>query len=209
MDDTPAWLHDAPPDRIAGRTVVLQRWRAADADEQLHAVLESLDALVAWMPWADNYDPGTGVDFLRRTHEAWEARTSFEYAVRDVEDRIVGAMGLHPRIGVGGIEIGYWTRSDATRRGHATRGAALATHAALALDGVDHVEIRHDRANLVSGRIPERLGYRHIATVERDAQARSETGTALHWRMTADAFPASPARRFAADEGVDLVAGGS
>ena len=30
-------------------------------------------------------------------------------------------------IAIGGLEIGYWVRTDATGRGHATRPAALAT----------------------------------------------------------------------------------
>jgi ribosomal-protein-serine acetyltransferase len=206
MDADVAWLDGAPPEHIAGRTVVLQRWRDDDLQPKLDAILSSLDELTSWMPWATGYDPEVGADFLTRSHEEWEARTTFGYAIRSRDDRIVGGLGMHARLGVGGLEIGYWVRSDATRRGLATRASALATAAALALDDVTYVEIRHDRANERSGRIPARLGYRHVETVERDIEAPAESGTALHWRMTADEYPDSAAAAIVADETVDSEA---
>jgi ribosomal-protein-serine acetyltransferase len=203
-----AWLGGAPPERIVGRTVVLQRWRDDDLEPKLDAILSSMDELRSWMPWATGYNPEVGADFLTRSYEEWDARTTFGYAMRSRDDRIVGGLGMHARLGIGGLEIGYWVRSDVTRRGYATRGTALATAAALAVDGVAYVEIRHDQANARSGRIPARLGYRHIETVERDVEAPAESGTALHWRMTADEYPDSAAAAIVAAEAADSDAAG-
>jgi ribosomal-protein-serine acetyltransferase len=205
MGDVAAWLEATPPARVTGRTVVLRRWVDDDLDTKLEAILTSLPALTDWMPWALGYDRAAGAAFLARTQAEWDARTTFGYAVRTAAtDRIVGSVGLHARIGVGGLEIGYWVRSDATQRGHATRAAALATGVALTLAGVTHTEIHHDRANEISGRIPRRLGYTCVARVAREREAPGESGTALHWRMTADAYPDSAAARLVADETTDL-----
>ncbi|HEX6257463.1 MAG TPA: GNAT family N-acetyltransferase [Euzebyales bacterium] len=195
-----AWLSGTPPQRIVGRTVVLQRWRDDDLEPKLDAILSSIDELTSWMPWAPGYNRDVGADFLRRSQEEWDARTTFGYAIRSPDDEIVGSLGMHPRLGVGGLEIGYWVRSDVTGHGYATRGSALATAAALALDDVSYVEIRHDRANERSRRIPARLGYRHVETVEREPEAPRESGTALHWRMTAEEYPTSAAAGVVADE---------
>ena len=46
--------------------------------------------------------------------------------------------------------------------GYATRAAAALTDAGLGVAGVDRVEIHHDRANAVSGRVPARLGYERL-----------------------------------------------
>ena len=201
MGDVRAWLRGAPPARIDGRTVTLRRWTDDDLEPSLAAILESIDALAQWMPWASGYDRAAGWDFLARSQAEWDARATFGYAIRTtVDNQVIGSIGLHPRIAVGGLEIGYWVRTGATGRGHATRAAALLTDAALRVDGVTYAEIRHDRANRISGRIPRRLGYRHVDTVTSTRDAPGESGTALHWRMAAVDYPTSVAAHVVADE---------
>lgn len=200
MDDARTWLRGAPPARIAGCTLTLRRWHGDDREVQVPAILESTAALSAWMPWADGYDIAASREFLARAQAEWDTRTAFAYGIWSPHGPLLGAVGLHARIGVGGLEIGYWVRSSAIRQGHATRAAALATAAALGVDGVTHVEIHHDRANEISGRIPARLGYRHVATIDRERDAPAASGVALHWRMTADDYEGSPAARLVFDE---------
>jgi ribosomal-protein-serine acetyltransferase len=194
------WLDDAPPDVLDGAHLRLRRWRPGDRAAQVDAVRSSLPHLVPWMPWAEGYDDATSRDFLDRATRLWDAHDSFMYAIIDPAGPLVGSCGLHARVGPGGLEIGYWVRSSHVRRGFATRAAALLTAAAFALDGVDRTEIHHDRANEPSGRIPRRLGYVHVETVTRAARAPGDAGTAWHWRLTADAYPSSPAARMAAEE---------
>lgn len=202
MNDVRAWLRGAPPGCINGQTVTLRRWTDDDLEPSLAAIRESIDALTHWMSWASDYDREVARSFLARSEAGWDARTTFSYAIRTAtaDDQVIGSIGLHARIGTGGLEIGYWVRTGATRRGHATRAAALVTDAALRIDGVTHTEIRHDRANRISGRIPRRLGYRHVETVSRERDAPGESGTALHWRMAAEDYPDSMAARLAAEE---------
>ena len=59
----------------------------------------------------------------------------------------------------------------------ASRATALVTAVGLGIEGVTYVEIHHDRANEVSGRILVRRGYHHVATVRRDREAPGTSGT--------------------------------
>ena len=66
------------------------------------------------------------------------------------------------RIGPGGLEIGYWVHRAYTRRGLATAASAALVEQAFGLPGVDRVEIIHDELNVVSGRVPRKLGFTEV-----------------------------------------------
>ncbi len=176
----------SPPETLSHGQVLLRRWRHDDAAALLAAVTESLEHLRPWMPWADGYDESRAAEYLSGCDEQWASGTAFAYAIV-VGDQIVGSVGLHKRIGDGGLEIGYWVRDDWTGRGIATDAAAALTDAALALPGIDRVEIHHDAANVASGRIPAKLGYDRLG--ERPARglwptAPGESGTDVVWQCT-------------------------
>jgi ribosomal-protein-serine acetyltransferase len=95
------------------------------------------------------------------------------------------------RVEPGALEIGYWIHVDHTGRGLATRSAARLTEAGLALPGVDRIEIHHDSANTISGRVPPRLGYVRLREEPADAPAPGGTGIHVVWGMDRDAWPGS------------------
>jgi ribosomal-protein-serine acetyltransferase len=89
---------------------------------------------------------------------------------------------LHPRIGPGGIEIGYWIHVAHANRGFATEAAGALTEWSLGLVSIDRVEIHHDVANVASQRVPEKLGFELIGTRTRPPEASGETGELRIWR---------------------------
>ena len=102
--------------------IELRHWREEDAEALERAVNESADHLRPWMPWVG--DEPAGVEARR----AWiaEVAAGDEQAFGVFEDgRVVGGAGLHPRIGEGGLEIGYWVHAAHTRRGMATEAVRL------------------------------------------------------------------------------------
>ncbi len=114
---------------------------------------------------------------------AWESGSTYEFVmVEATTDRVVGVIALHRRIGEGGIEIGYWVRTDATGQGYATAAAKVLTGAGLALADVTHVEIHCDEANTRSAAVPRRLGYQLIRVDEREASTPAETNRLQIWR---------------------------
>jgi RimJ/RimL family protein N-acetyltransferase len=72
-----------------------------------------------------------------------------------------------PRIGPGGLEIGYWIRASATRQGIATESSAALTRVGLEVCCADRIEIRIDPGNEASLGVPRKLGFTEEATLRR------------------------------------------
>ncbi len=107
-----------------------------------------------------------------------------DYAITLADDDAhpyVGGCGLIDRVGPGGREIGYWLDAAHTGRGLVTEAAALLTAAALALDGVDRVEIHCDQANHRSAAVPARLGYRLDRIEADEVRTPAESGHSMIW----------------------------
>jgi RimJ/RimL family protein N-acetyltransferase len=156
-----------PAYRIVTPRLVLRCWDPRDAPLLKDAIDSSLDHLRAWMPWA-RHEPQTlaqKVELLREFRGQFDLGADSIYGIFDAgEERVLGGTGLHPRIGPGGLEIGYWIRADAAGRGFATESTAALTRVAFEVAGVERVEIRCAPENLASAAIPRKLGYSEEAT---------------------------------------------
>lgn len=175
-----------PPERLVGERVVLERATVAHLEGMQAALELSHPELTTWMDWAGD-EPQTRDatrEFLQSRGPAWEAGSEYGFAVTDpTTSEVIGMCGLMRRIGEGGLEIGYWVRSDRAGRGVATEAARLLTEAALSLPDIDHVEIHHDEANAASGRVPDKLGYTLVERQSVEPQNPGEVGVSLVWRL--------------------------
>ena len=165
----------------------LCRLRDIDGAQMALAIRESLQHLRPWMPWASEAaaQPQAQRERRREAEQQWTEGSDYHYALRShSSDVVIGAFGLHRRVGPGAIEIGYWIHVDWTGQGHATASAAALTAAALALPDIDRVEIHTDEANTISAAIPRRLGYRLDRVESRQPQAPAETGRHQIWITT-------------------------
>lgn len=175
-----------PPEQVDGGPVVLRRVRAEDADDIARVVRASLEHLRPWMPWATD-EAGSRAAQLARVAEAdnlWESGSDFIYSVLPAaESTVAGQVGLHRRVGDGGIEIGYWIGVSHTGRGLGTAAARALTPVALSLPGVTRVEIHCDEANVASAAIPRKLGYRLERIEIREPEAPGERGRRMIWLM--------------------------
>lgn len=151
-----------PTTTITLGTLTLRRWRATGEERLWAAVRVSLPQLEPWMPWAPGYVRDRAREFLEGVPQQWAARSDFLYALVEEDGTVLGSHGLHRLEQPGALMIGYWTTTTHAGRGHATLAAAALTRAALALPEVDRVVIHHDRANVRSGAVPARLGYRRL-----------------------------------------------
>ena len=178
-----AWLDDRPPERIGVDDLTLVRMTPGDAPAVMTAVNASLAELRPWMPWAQ--EPATAASigtFLESADSQWEDFHEFQYLIRqEPTEPIIGCCGLHNRIGIGALEIGYWVHTDHTGRGVATAGARGLTDAALRLRGVERVEIHCDAANARSASIPPKLGYRLDRVETRSPTTPGETDAHMIW----------------------------
>ena len=181
-----------PPDRIDLGDVILARPQPADAEALLAATTRDLDHLAPWMAWAT---PETNTLAARAAFiDECAAKTAggheAHYLVVAPEGgQVLGACGLHDRLGGGGLELGYWLASAVTGRGLMTRIAGTLTDLALASDDVARVEIHCDAANGPSNGVPRRLGFTLERTMDAEVTAPAETGRMQIWVRTEPVHP--------------------
>lgn len=184
-------LHQ-PPQRIQTARLVLRGWRPEDAPLLKGAIDASLEHLQSWMRWA-MAEPSpleTIAERLAAFADNFAAGRDWGYGLFTPDERsVIGGTGLHPRIGPGGLEIGYWLHVGHTRRGYATEAAAAMTRTGFEMPDVARMEIRCDPRNLDSAAVPKRLGYRHVQTLVNETVTPSgEPRDTMIWQLTRSEF---------------------
>jgi RimJ/RimL family protein N-acetyltransferase len=159
------------PDRILTPRLVLRSPRAGDGAVINEAIVETIEALQRWMPWAN---PVPGVD----DSEIWCRKAQADFIARRqlpllmfLADGVtfVGSTGI-PRLNwhVQAFEIGYWVCKRFEGQGYASEAVnAIASFAFEALKA-ERVEIRCDARNERSTRVAERCGFQLEGTLRRD-----------------------------------------
>jgi RimJ/RimL family protein N-acetyltransferase len=172
------------PERIEIDEFHLRRYTRDDAQALHEAIKASYAELHPWMPWCvEPVRIEDQRDFIERGFLAWVTGRAFDYGIHDGDGAFLGAASLMDRIGPGGLEIGYWLRTDVTGRGIITRAAGRLTEIGLGLPRIGRMEIHCDAANVRSAAVPKRLGYRLEAIVEGlERKAPGETGRGMVWR---------------------------
>jgi RimJ/RimL family protein N-acetyltransferase len=165
-----SWEGPAAPYRIETDRLVIRCYEPRDAEPLKAAIDSSLEHLRAWMPWAE-HEPQTleqKLELVRRFRADFDTGESFTYGIfSSDESEVLGGSGLMPRVGPGGLEIGYWIRASAIRRGIATAAVAAQTRVGLEVCGADRIEIRIDPTNAASIGVPLKLGFAEEATLRR------------------------------------------
>jgi RimJ/RimL family protein N-acetyltransferase len=172
-----SWEGPPPPYRIETERLVVRCYEPRDAPLTKDAVDSSREHLRPWMPWADN-DPITleqQMDLLRLFRSEFDAGENFAYGIFSADEtEQVGGTGLHPRIGPGGLEIGYFVRVSATRQGYITESTAALTRVGFEIAEADRIEIRIEPGNDASMGIPRKLGFIEEATLKRRLPGRGD-----------------------------------
>jgi len=170
------WEGPPAPYRIETERLVIRCYDPADAPLLKDAVDTSLDHLRPFSAWVDDEPQPVEqkVELLKRFRTAFDSAEAFVYGIFDRDERRqLGGAGLHPRIGPGGLEIGYFVRASATRQGIATEAAAALTRVGFEVCDADRIEIRIDPQNVKSFGIPQKLGFPVEATLRRRLPARA------------------------------------
>ena len=182
--DSPKFLAPGvfPPETIDLDGYHLRRATPDDTEALHEAVKASFAELHPWMPWCtEPVEIAAQREFIERSETSWTAQTAFNWLIVDAGGHLIGTIGLMDRVGPGALEIGYWLRTDATGRGVMTRAAARVTDIALALPGIERVEIHCDAANARSSAVPRRLGYRLDRETPAEPTAPGESGVSQYW----------------------------
>jgi RimJ/RimL family protein N-acetyltransferase len=191
----------SPAYRVETERLVLRCWTPADASLLSAAVAASLEHLRPWMPWA-RHEPislDARVQLLRTFRSRFDVDQDYVYGIFTAdESAVLGGTGLHPRVGVGAREIGYWIRAERIGCGHATEAAGALTRVAFEVDRVARLEIRCDPANTASAAVPRKLGFSHEATLRAQGVGiDGERRDTMIWSLLTEQYPGSPAARLA------------
>ena len=170
-----AWEGPPAPYRIETDRLVIRCYEPADAPLLKDAVDSSLEHMRQFAAWIDD-EPQPVEEkaaLLKRFRIAFDSAEEFVFGVFDRDElQQLGGTGLHPRVGPGGLEIGYFVRASATRQGIATEVAAALTRVGFEVCDADRIEIRIDPNNTRSLGIPRKLGFPVEATLRRRLPAR-------------------------------------
>jgi RimJ/RimL family protein N-acetyltransferase len=168
------------PDQFETERLLIRVPRPGDGAEINEAVLESLDNLRAWMPWAQGEQTvDSSEEALRQAVIDFLARESMRLSLyRKSDGLLVGSSGLHnidwtvPR-----FEIGYWVRNSMQGQGYITEAVTGITAFAFEILNAERIEIRCDAENERSAAVARRAGYTLEACLHR--QCRSADGSSL------------------------------
>jgi len=169
------WEGPPAPTRIETERLVIRCYDPADAPLLGDAIISSLDHLRPFSAWIDEEPVPLELraERLQRFRDAFDSADDFVYGIFDCAEREqIGGSGLHPRVGPGGLEIGYFVRASAARQGIATEAAAVLTRIGFEVCEADRIEIRIDPNNTRSLGIPEKLGFEVEATLRRRLPSR-------------------------------------
>lgn len=154
------------PERIVTERLVIRCAQPGDGALLNAAVVDSLDALRPYVPWAGAVPTLADSEAVCRKAQArFRLREDlmmliFEGRAGGMEGELLGGTGLHRMDWKARrFEIGYWRRTGREGRGIATE--AVHAMARLAFDELraQRVELRIDNVNRASWRVAERCGF--------------------------------------------------
>lgn len=190
-------LSPGPAYRIKTERLVIRCWNPEDAPLLKDAIDASIEHLRPFMAWAFNEpeELEKKIERIRIQRAKFDRGEDFVFGVFSADERrVVGGTGLHPRVGEGALEIGYWVHADEINQGYATEVSAALTRAAFEVWGVRRMEIHCDPRNLASASVPRKLGYTCEATLRQRYHYRDEEWTDMMiWSLFAGDYPSSPA----------------
>jgi RimJ/RimL family protein N-acetyltransferase len=170
--------HDNPllldfPDSFETERLLIRAPRPGDGRAMNEAVLESLDTLRPWMPWAQTAPTlAESEAHVRRSAARFLLREDLSLLFFRKQDGLfVGGSGLH-RIdwSVPHFEIGYWVRASLEGQGYVTEAVNSITHFAFTQLRAERVEIRCDARNERSAAVARRAGFKLDGCLRQDAR---------------------------------------
>jgi RimJ/RimL family protein N-acetyltransferase len=184
-----------PAYRIETERMVVRCYNPSDVQMLADSVVESVEHLKPWMPWA-HAEPEpfqVKVDRVKRFRDEFDRGEDFVYGIFNAkEDRLLGGTGLHTRIGDDQLEIGYWIHKDYINQGLVTESTAALVKAAFEIIHIHRIEIHCDPGNLASAAIPRKLGFTREGTLRAKTRFLDHWSDSMVWGLLEDEYPNTP-----------------
>ena len=184
-----------PAYRIETERLVVRCYQPSDAQLLADSVLESVEHLKPWMPWAHN-EPTPFEEKLqgvKRFRGRFDLNEDYIYGIFNLEEtKLLGGTGLHTRIGDNQLEIGYWIHKDYINKGLVTESTSALIKVAFEIIHVHRIEIHCDPRNLASASIPRKLGFIHEGTLRAKTPFLDRWSDSMVWGLIETEYLTSP-----------------
>lgn len=151
------------PRLIKTPRLIMRPLAQEDRDILYTGVIETLDLLVPWLPWAEEYrtsGPRSAEIAIRQFEAEMAMGQAFNFACFSNKN-FVGVVGLlRPDIDKKTIEIGYWCVKSQQSYGYITEAANALIRFAFIYLLVHKIFIICDEKNERSAAVAERLGFK-------------------------------------------------
>jgi len=157
------------PDSITTKRLLIRPPMPGDGPEFCNAVNESFVELNKWMSWASVRPTVESSEAnIRESYASWIRREVLRLSLFDKKSmRLLGSSGFHAIDWKSKrFEIGYWGRTPDNGQGYITEAVTALTQFAFSELGARRVEIHTDSENVLSLKIPKKLGFTLEATLQ-------------------------------------------
>ena len=187
-----------PAYRIKTKRLIIRCYNPDDAPLLEASVIESVEHLKPWMPWAQSENEETlqsRIERLRSFRGKFDLNQDFIYGIFNLDQtRLLGGTGLHTRLGNDVLEIGYWIHKDFINQGLATETASALTKVGFEVHEISRMEIHCDPSNVRSAAVPRKLGYSLEAILKKRSRFIEDWRDSSIWTLFQEDFPKSPAQ---------------
>lgn len=163
------------------------------------AIIESIDVLKLYMPWAQTLPSvDDSEEFVRLAAANWILKKNDEpyLPLLIFEKRcmkFIGTTGWHHyQWDIPAFETGYWLHSAYQNQGFMTEAINALTRFTFEVLHANRLEIRCDTANLRSKKLAERLGFQLEGTLHNhrlDPHTKALSHTLVYARTTTENLP--------------------
>lgn len=174
----------APTERTDG-VVTIRPYRTDDVDALYAAVQESVDDLLPWLPWAEDYSEADSREWIATRADAWAQGEAFSFCIVDAADStLLGGCGLNQlNASHHSANMGYWVRSSQTGRGIATRAVRLTAKFGIETVGLQRIEILMAVGNRPSRRVAEKAGAVREGVLRNRLRIQDEARDAISYSL--------------------------
>ncbi len=144
-----------------GSSILVRPYQPDDVPLLYEAVRESIDEVAPWLPWChQDYAIEESRGWIETRAEAWAQGTEYDFVMTDpAHGRLLGGCGINTLNRANRFaNLGYWVRTERTRRGVATAAARCVAAFGFRELGLIRIELVVATANTASQRVAEKLG---------------------------------------------------
>jgi ribosomal-protein-serine acetyltransferase len=175
--------------------IEIRKYKNNDITSFYNAVLESKTELMKWLPWCDaKYSIEDSRKWIIEiVPKIWNSKTGCEFIiVNSSKNTVVGGCCLE-RINYEKREasIGYWIRTNETRKGIATRACFFLLKYGFEFLMLKRIKVISSKQNKASVRVAEKLPYSEKYLVTNGFQIRNKASDALVFLITKESYEKS------------------